>query len=151
MKEQFFMTIVTLVASIACAQSGGAGAAKTQQAPASSAATPREACQQMVDAAKANRYDRVAQMIAPDASTKKMKMKSEKGFDRMNTKYMSEIQNMSCGTEQLAGAHAMVTAETGTERRLIPFIQSEGQWKFDMKTYKAFYRHDQKDQKAKSM
>lgn len=151
MKQHFLTSIVTLIASVACAQSGGAGATKNQQTPAGSAATPREACQQMVDAAKANQYDRVAQMMASEPSMKRMKMKSEKRFDRMHTKYMSEIQNMSCGSEQLAGTHAMVTAETGSERRLIPFIQSEGQWKFDMKTYKAFYRDEQKSQKSQSM
>lgn len=148
---------VMLAAFAVQAQTGATKTTTTTTTTTSgSASSPSQACSQLIEATKANNFDKVAEMMAmPRHKNEKMpNKKAEAKFDDMHKKYLSEIQNMTCSTEQIAGDHATVIAETQNERRLIPFVQTDGQWKFDMHTYRALYMMDEKmgkGKKSKSM
>ncbi len=77
--------------------------------------------------------------------------KVKERFDRMHRKYFERIKNMSCGAEQIAGHHAIVTAISGPDQRFIPFVEEDGAWKFDMKTYRAFYSEHERPKSDKSL
>lgn len=118
------------------------------------AQTPTQACSKLIDAAKTDNFDAVAgMMLTPDYKKKDTRKKHKAKFEKMHDEYLSDIRNMTCTNEQIAGDHAVVTAETKEDKRLIPFVQSQGQWKFDMRTYRAFYgvEKDKKSMKQKSM
>lgn len=148
MKKIVFTALVSMALNSGAQTSQSPGAASATAA----ATSPTQACNRIVEAAKSNNFDQVAGLMAmPDHKKEKMDKKTRAKFDSMHSEYMSDIQKMTCGDEQVAGDRAMVTAQTDQEKRLIPFIQKEGQWKFDMKTYRAFYMDEKKGKKSKSM
>ena len=53
---------------------------------------------------------------------------------------MSRLKGMKCGSEHIAGDRAFVEAKTKKETRLIPFVNIDGVWRFDVRTYQSFYR-----------
>ncbi len=133
--------------------SAAAGTATGTAAPTT---TPTQTCNKLVEAAKSNNYESMAGLVMTHEHGKGhgkkdgMKKPSKAKFDKMHAEYMSEIKDVTCGNEMVAGDRAVVTAESTTQKRLIPFVQADGQWKFDMKTYRSFYAGDAKDAK-KSM
>ncbi len=117
---------------------------------ATTGTTPLQVCGQLVEAAKADNFTTAAGlMLAPKGG--KHHAKGSPKFHKMGADYLKEIKTITCATEQIAGTRAFVTAETGAEKRLIPFVQDGGQWKFDMKTYKSFYATGKKHGKNKDM
>jgi hypothetical protein len=108
-------------------------------------------CKELIAAAKADNFEAVSSMmIFPDHGKTKMAMnkKNKMEFEKMHKENMAAIRDMTCGSELIAGDRAMVTAMSKDEERLIPFIQKDGKWKFDMKTYRAFYRDGHKEMKS---
>lgn len=53
---------------------------------------------------------------------------------------MGRLKGMKCGAEHISGSRAIVEAKTKTEKRLIPFVNVDGVWRFDVRTYESFYR-----------
>ncbi len=127
--------------------------AQTPSSPGTGATTPTQACNQLVEAAKADNFEAVMNLTVrpPQAKAKKQDKMIEKKFDKMSQSYLSDIQTMNCGNENVVQDHATVTAQTKDGQRLIPFVQQDGQWKFDMRAYKAFYNIDSKAKKGKKM
>ena len=120
---------------------------------ANSMSSPLQACNQLVDAAKNKDYERASQlMLTPKHKMGMMgKKSSKKKFNKMHENYLSEVQDISCSEEQVAGDRAFVTATTKNQERLIPFVQAEGGWKFDMKTYRSFYSDERHGKQSHSM
>lgn len=116
-----------------------------QAETATAGTTPTQVCSQLVEAAKGDNYEMVQNLTMTHGKKKADKgMKAHKAkFEKMQKTYMAKLKEMTCGTEQVAGDHAVVTATAGEEKRLIPFVQAEGQWKFDMHTYRSFYHMDE--------
>lgn len=158
---------VLLVAFCACSQkskTSSADASTDSTAMSSSAAStsmngaaagsPLQTCNQLVEAAKANNYEQASELMVMPQRKKaaaRVGKSPQKKFAKMHQDYLTEIQNISCTEEQVAGDHAIVTATSQDEQRLIPFVQQEGSWKFDMKTYRAFYSDEKSGMKSKSM
>lgn len=61
-------------------------------------------------------------------------------FEKMHKEQMAKLKALGCKDEKIAGDHAWVEATSNNEVRLVPFIKQDGQWKFDMHTYRSFYR-----------
>lgn len=122
-----------------------------------SAQTPTQVCSQLVAAAKANQFEKAQSLMhMPEhgmknaAGSRSQKMQKA-GFDKMHSTYFSAIKDMTCASESIAGMHAVVTASSQNEKRLIPFVQDKGDWKFDMKAYRAIYSEEKQQKKSQSM
>lgn len=120
--------------------------AQDQAAPAEvkADATPKEVCQAIAQNTKAKNFEAVQKLTAGMASNQKTAKKAKAGFNQMHSKQMETLQDLNCGNEMKTEDHAMVEAEAKGEKRLIPFVKTAEGWKFDMKTYRAFYDADQK-------
>lgn len=68
-----------------------------------------------------------------------MGMGSEEDFKKMHEQELARLKDLTCKDEKIAGNHAWVEAASQKETRLVPFKLQDGQWKFDMHTYHAFY------------
>lgn len=115
------------------------------QAATTTTQSPTVACSQLVDAAKTGDINAFHSNVL---GTKKSG--TGRRFAKMGHDYMEKIKTISCGAEHIAGDRAFVESETNGEKRFIPFVQKEGQWKFDMKTYRSFYS-EQKGPMRKKM
>ncbi len=156
----FFLAVISGAQTTTTSKTNKITTPTATQAPQASAAasstTPTQTCNKLVEAAKSNNYESMAGLVMTPEHGKGhgkmdgMKKPSKAKFDKMHTAYMSEIKDVTCGNEMVAGDRAVVTAESTTQKRLIPFVQADGQWKFDMKTYRSFYAGEVKDHK-KSM
>ena len=102
------------------------------------AATPKEVCDSLAKAAQEDNFKAFAQLSVGHAS------KGEKSFHSMHKDKMTALKGLTCGTETVAGTHAIVETAGPTEKRLIPFVEEGGTWKFDVATYRTFYRHEKK-------
>lgn len=120
---------------------------------ATATSSPLQACNQLVDAAKTKDYEKASQfMMAPSHKMGMVgKKPNKKKFEKMHQSYLNEIQNISCTEEQVAGDRAIVTATAQNQQRLIPFVQQEDGWKFDMKTYRSFYGDEKHGKQSHSM
>ncbi|MBI1860595.1 MAG: hypothetical protein HYR96_06735 [Deltaproteobacteria bacterium] len=107
-------------------------------AAALNAATPKEVCDSLAKAAQADNFKAFAEMSVGHQG------KQEKSFHSMHKDRMAALKNLTCGNETVAGKHAIVETAGPTEKRLIPFLEMDGTWKFDVATYKTFYRHEKK-------
>jgi hypothetical protein len=128
------------------------------------AKTPKDVCNRLIEAAKkddfsaADQYtlwnrDRMSsdqQAGTMGSSKKSMKNKMEKGFHKVHREHLSMLKNLTCGSETLAGDHAFVETDSQQGKRLIPFVQQGGQWKFDAHTYMSFYPESAKEMKSSS-
>jgi hypothetical protein len=148
---------------VALAQAGGSA-----DATANASKSPKEVCNTLVDAAKKDDFNTVKQWTlwgghgmrhdkqqagtsdAASAKTPAKGGKMEAEFHKMHDQDMAALKDMSCGSETLAGDHAMVQAESKGQKRLIPFAQRDGRWMFDARTYMSFYREDMKNMRKSS-
>lgn len=106
--------------------------------------TAAAACQSMVNAAKSKNFDQFMKMTTDMPAHERKNMKQTKNnFQKMQTQYMERLQDLNCGNEIVAKDHAVVETESKGEKRLIPFVQTNEGWKFDMKTYMSFYHTDE--------
>jgi hypothetical protein len=62
---------------------------------------------------------------------------------------MERLQDLSCANEVIAQDHAMVESLSQGEKRLIPFVKTNEGWKFDMRTYRSFYRAEETERQTK--
>lgn len=136
-------------------------------APIQSTHSPKQICEEIVKAAVDGNYKEVlaltAQPTCPKhrmgakqgrpkgASQKVMPMAgmdccmsmhnlmSEEGFRKMREKEMERIKDINCREERIAEDHAFVEASSQNKTRLVPFKKVDGQWKFDLHAYHAFY------------
>lgn len=141
------------------------GAAGEQAAQAAKMSTPKETCDGLVEAAKKDDFNSFMKLTlgmehgmhhskkggqAGEAGgknfekspkgMKKHRAKMEQGFHKMHKEHLAMLKELSCGTEKITGDHAFVETEGKDQKRLIPFIQKEGKWYFDARTYMSFYR-----------
>jgi hypothetical protein len=75
-----------------------------------------------------------------DHSAMQGMMHSEEGFHKMHAKEMERLKDLACMDEKISADHAWVEVKSQNETRLVPFKKVEGQWKFDIHTYHAFYQ-----------
>ncbi len=111
------------------------------------AASPKTACDQIVAAAKKDDFKTVESLTAnwgmphhgagETAGMNPKKMESD--VKSAHQHHLSQLKDLSCGDEHVAGDHAVVEASSQGQKRLIPFVQVNGQWKFDARTYMSFY------------
>lgn len=120
------------------------------------AKSPKQVCEALVEAAKkddfegfkqwtmgwhpSHRMNDMAGKVMKDGMHKNKEAKMEKGFHHMHKNHMSQLKDLSCGDEKIAGTHAFVETESKGEKRLVPFAQKDGMWMFDSRTYMSFYR-----------
>lgn len=106
--------------------------------------SPKDACNTIVQAAKNDDFETVkratAQWSHPGHPGKDNKKNVEKKFHEMHDDYASTLKEISCGSENIADAHAFVEAKSKDEKRFIPFVRENAEWKFDVRTYTSFYR-----------
>lgn len=98
--------------------------------------TPTQVCGKLVEAAKTDNFEQFKNLsFHYEGKKAKGKMK----FGKMGTEYMSKIKGITCQTEDIAGEHAYVSAQAEGTKRFIPFVNVDGTWKFDAKTYMSMY------------
>lgn len=120
--------------------------------------TPKQVCDTLIQAAKSDDFKTVqlntrawdhggrSQRAGRAAGKSGMGANSsdlgrfEQGFHKMVQKNMAQLKEISCGSETVAGEAAMVVAEGKDSKRLIPFTQEGGKWKFDARAYMSLYR-----------
>lgn len=147
-------------------ESGEAVSAKSQEKMKNASA--KEACKNLVDAAKRNDLQAFsmwslesgqmpqtqsrtgsesyeeggeAGVMGEDTSMQKQESTGTQSGSQMHRQQMTQIKDLeSCGSQHIADNHAVVEAQSRGQKRLIPFVKEEGQWKFDGSTYMSFYR-----------
>lgn len=108
--------------------------------PATSA---KDACKIIVEAAKKDDFETVRLYTTPTGRGEGERRKeAERRFHRMHRDQLAKLKDLSCGSEHRADAHAVVEAESEGRKRLVPFVEEKGGWKFDLRTYLSFYRQD---------
>lgn len=125
-----FRMIFAALSSIAM----GAGLAHAEATTGSN--SPTETCQHLVEAAKTNNFK---EFQSATVGYQGKAHADGKMVGKMGPDYLDKIKSITCGEAHAAGDHAFVEAESGAEKRLIPFVNRDGKWKFDMKTYMSFY------------
>lgn len=137
MKAAALLLVLGMGATLSATWSatGSATAAETASSPAG-------VCQALVKAAQDKNYD--AFMSLADMPGHKMgKAGAQKPkFEGMHMKYMDRLKDLSCGAEMVADDRAVVESASQGKKRLIPFVKADGTWKFDAKTYMAFYHYE---------
>lgn len=98
--------------------------------------TPTQICGKLVEAAKAENFD---QFMNLSYHYEGKKAKGKMKFGKMGANYMTKIKGITCQSEDVAGEHAYVSAQSEGTKRFIPFINVGGAWKFDAKTYMTMY------------
>lgn len=73
------------------------------------------------------------------AQQAKNKKATKGNFQKMQSQYFEQLQDLECGKETVANDRAVVESTSKGEKRLVPFVKTGEGWKFDMKTYQAFY------------
>lgn len=108
-------------------------------ATAFAASSPREVCQQLAAAAKANDYATFSKLASPAGrSIASVRKGNSKTLQKAHKGQLEKLKNLSCETELIAGSQAVVKATSKGESRLVPFLRAANQWRFDLKTYRAF-------------
>lgn len=142
----FALSLMIAVPSFADDTAGAKSAASTP--------SPKATCAQLAEAAKKDDFPAIqalttdwappgghpGEMAAPNPSKSGPSQKSPAAIHAMHEHHLSQLKDLTCGSEHVAGDHAVVEAESLGQKRLIPFIQVNGQWKFDARTYMSFYR-----------
>lgn len=111
----------------------------------SSAGSPKAVCNELVVAAKKDDFQAFRDLSLnwetheTEKAEKRRSKKEESEVRSAHQSHLSQLKDLSCGAEHIAGDHAMVEAESQGQKRLIPFVQVKGQWKFDAWTYMSFY------------
>lgn len=116
----------------------GFGAVAFAQTPATTAVAsspPMEVCKSIVDSAKNKNYDGIRQL----STGMKASSAKNKEFAKVEEKFYSHFQSLTCGQSLIAGNRAVIETDTDTEKRLIPFVKVGENWKFDAQTYRVFY------------
>lgn len=65
--------------------------------------------------------------------------KAESELHSVHQSHLGQLKDLRCDAEHIADDHAVVEAESQGRKRLIPFIEVKGHWKFDARTYLSFY------------
>lgn len=122
-------------AGAAATSGAAAGADRQRQARAtpSEDMSPKDVCRSLVAAVRANDLQAVRTHVAGG------KVEGNAGLDWM--------RNASCEGEHVAGNNAFVESELNTRTKVseatthyLPFVRDEGVWKFDLRSYRTFYR-----------
>jgi len=130
---------------IAVALTGFSAWSEGETKPTTTTETPAQICGKLVEAAKADNFEQFQTLsFHYEGKHKKGKMK----FGKMGTEYMAKIKTITCGSEDIAGEHAYVSAQSEGAKRFIPFVNVEGTWKFDAKTYMSMYGKMHKGKKS---
>lgn len=135
--------ITILLTSVACAanptteKTTAKPTETTTTTTATTGTTPTDVCNQLVAAAKTDKIEEVTAVTLMPTGKMDKTMKGK--FHKMHGDYLAKIKDITCGTAHTSNTHAFVEADNKGEKRFIPFVNVNGQWKFDMKTYKSFY------------
>jgi hypothetical protein len=117
-----------------------------QKAPT---ATPKDTCRSLAEAAKNKNFETF--MLLSTGFTGPTQTKegsvSPQSFQKMHSRYLDRLQDLSCKNEIIAADRAVVESESKGEERLIPFVKTNQGWKFDLNTYQAFYHTEEKAKK----
>lgn len=121
---------------------------------AAQADSPKKACELLAQAAQKGDYTTARTLMmkpmrgAGPEGGRRMHKRDMDGahmkqrFEEMRNEHMDQLKDLKCSSEQTAGNHAIVTAETQGDKRLIPFVKEGSSWKFDPHTYMSFYHED---------
>ena len=124
-------------------------AVSQQVSAAEKTASPKKVCQELFASIEKN--DMVAfesSSLRPELLTEHQQKTQQAGTTTGNEPLpsivpqdqMGRLKGMKCGSEHVAGDRAIVEAKTKKETRLIPFVNVDGVWRFDVRTYQSFYR-----------
>jgi hypothetical protein len=115
------------------------GATHAGTATTATATTPTESCTKLVEAAKENKFEDFMALTTKYEGHRGPAAVESKKFSKVHASFMDKIKGITCGAEHVGGNNAFVEAAAGGETRFIPFINVNGTWKFDAKTYMTFY------------
>lgn len=117
--------------------------AQTPSNTTMASSTPMEVCKSIIESAKSKNYDGIRQL----STGMKAGSAKNKEFAKIEEKFYSQFQSLSCGQSLIAGDRAVIETNTETDKRLIPFVKVGENWRFDAQTYRVFY--DTRDHKTK--
>ena len=117
--------------------------AQTPSSPTTVSASPMDVCKAIIDSAKSKNYDGIRRL----STGMKASSAKNKHFAKVEEKFYSHFESLSCGQSLVAGDRAVIETATDTDKRLIPFVKVGETWKFDAQTYRVFY--DTREHKTK--
>lgn len=110
----------------------------------SSDSSPKEVCQGLVDLSKSPQYQ-------SQTGADRWFITGGKSVSQSKQWFKKEFSSAECGSETIAGNHAVVVANIGAQERLLPFIKQGGMWKLDPQGYQALHRMDSRMPAAEEM